>query len=99
MAVGIAVVATTESLRASAVGTVSVPGASRVYRLKAIKNRLVRRGTRRTFRLALPLKARRAIKTFLGTSSRRRVKVRIVVSVRDSAGNVARYRKTVRLRR
>ena len=76
-----------------------MPGASRVYRLKAIRNRLVRRGTRRTFRLAVPRKARRAIKAYLGTSSRRRVKVRIVVSVRDSAGNVARYRKTVRLRR
>ena len=97
--VGITVVATTESLRATAVGTVSVPGASRVYRLKAVRNRLVRRGTRVTLRLAVPKKARKAIRAYLLKRPSKRVKVRIALSVRDAAGNVARYRRAIKLRR
>ena len=98
--VGLTLVATTEDLIASATGTVSVPGgASKVYRLKAVRNRFVRRGTRATLRLAVPKKARKAIKTYLRRRPSKRLKTRIVLSVRDTAGNVDRYRRTVKLRR
>ena len=97
--VGLTLVATTEDLIASATGTVSVPGASKVYRLKAVRNRFIRRGTRATLRLVVPKKARKAIKTYLRRRPSKRLKTRIVLTVRDTAGNTNRVRRTVKLRR
>ncbi len=98
--VGIVVAATTEDLIASATGTVSVPGgASKVYRLKAVRNRFVPRGTRATLRLMVPKKARKAIKAYLRRRPSKRLKTRIVLRVRDTAGNTDSFKRTVKLRR
>ena len=50
----VVVSATSEDMWASASGTVSVPAAAKVYRLKAIRNRFVASGTKATLKLKVP---------------------------------------------
>ena len=95
--VSVVVSATTEDLYASASGTVSVPGASKVYRLKSIANRFVARGTKATLKLKVPKAALKAIRRAL--RGRKTVKARIKLAARDGAGNLTTGRRTVKLTR
>ena len=96
-AVSVVVGATTEDLFASASGSVSVPGASKSYRLKAVKNRFVARGTKATLKLKVPKKALKAIKRALRAG--RKVKAKLKLNARDGAGNVATGKRTIKLKR
>ena len=89
--------ATTEDLWASASGTVSVPAASKVYRLKAIRNRFVARGTKPTLKLGVPKAALKAIKRSLRGG--KKVKASIKLTARDGAGNLTTGKRTVKLKR
>lgn len=82
--------------RLSARGTIAVPGASAVVRLKRA-TRPVRAGRRATLRLRVPRAGLRRIRAAL--SDGRRLKARITVTARDLAGNTASRRVAVRLRR
>jgi hypothetical protein len=93
----VVVSATTEDLWASASGSVSVPGASKIYRLKAIQNRLVARGTKATLKLKVPKKAQKAIKQALRRG--KGVKANIRLTARDGAGNLTTGKRTVELKR
>ena len=95
--VSVVVSATTEDLYASASGVVSVPKASRVYRLKAIANRFVARGTKATLKLKVPSAALKAIKRAL--RGRKKVKASIKLTARDGAGNLTTGKRTVKLKR
>jgi hypothetical protein len=95
--VSVVVSATTEDLYASASGTVSVPGASRVYRLKSIANRFVANGTKATLKLKVPKAALRAIKRAL--RGRTKVKASIKLTARDGAGNRTTGKRTIKLKR
>jgi hypothetical protein len=94
--VSVVVSATTEDLWASATGGVSVPGASKVYRLKAIKNRFVARGTKATLKLKVPKKAQKAIKQAL--RKKKKVKANVKLTARDGAGNLTTGKRTVKLK-
>ena len=95
--VSVVVSATTEDLYASASGTVSVPGASKVYRLKSIANRFVASGTKATLKLKVPRAALKAIKRAL--RGRKKVKASIKLTARDAAGNLTTGKRTVKLKR
>ena len=95
--VSVVVSATTEDLYASASGVVSVPKASKVYRLKAIANRFVARGTKATLKLKVPSAALKAIKRAL--RGRKKVKASIKLTARDGAGNLASGKRTIKLKR
>ena len=95
--VSVVVGATTEDLFASASGTVSVPAASKLYRLKAVKNRFVARGTKATLKLKVPKKALKAIKRALRAG--RKVKAKLKLNARDGAGNLTTGKRTVKLKR
>ena len=85
----VVVSATTEDLYASASGTVSVPAASKAYRLKAIANRFVASGTKATLKLKVPKAALKAIKRAL--RGRKKVKASIKLTARDGAGNLTTW--------
>ena len=93
----VVVTATTENMFATATGTVVVPGASKVFRLRAVRNRAVANGARSRLRLKVPKKAQKAIKRAL--RRRKKVTARITVSARDAAGNRASAKRRVKLRR
>ncbi len=95
--VSVVVSATTEDLYASASGTVSVPGASKVYRLKSTANRFVAGGTRATLKLKVTRAALKAIKRAL--RGRKKVKASIKLTARDGAGNLTTGKRTVKLKR
>ena len=95
--ISILVTATTEDLWATASGSVSVPGASKVYKLTGIKNRFIARNTKVTLRLKVSKKTQNAIKRALRT--KRRVAAKIKVSARDVAGNVTIGRRTIKVKR
>jgi uncharacterized delta-60 repeat protein len=95
--ISVVVSATTEDLYASASGVVSVPKASRAYRLKAIANRFVAGGTKATLKLKVPSAALKAIKRAL--RGRRKVKASIKLTARDGAGNLTTGKRTVKLKR
>ena len=94
--VSVAVSATTEDLYASASGSVSVPKASKVYRLKSIASRFVARGTKATLKLKVPRAALKATKRAL--RARKKIKASIKLTARDGAGNLATAKRTVKLR-
>ena len=56
------VTATSEDLLASLSGTVSLPGASKVYKLTGVKDRFVARGSKATLKVQVPKKVLAAIK-------------------------------------
>ncbi len=102
--VSVVVSATTEDLFASASGSVSVPAlskgsasASKTYRLKAIRNRFVARGTKATLKLKVPKAALKAIKRAL--RAKKKVKASIKLSARDGAGNLTTGKRTIKLKR
>lgn len=95
--VGVVLSALTEDVTVSATGTVSVPKASRVYRLGAVRNVAIARGAKKTLRLKISKKARTAIARAL--KAKKRVKATIRISARDASGNVATAKRTIRLKR
>lgn len=95
--VNVVVSATTEDMWAAASGTVSVPAASKVYRLKAIRNRFVAHGTKATLKLKVSKAALKAIKRAL--RGRKKVKASIKLTARDGAGNLTTGKRTVKLKR
>lgn len=96
-AIRLTVGATSEDLWVSATGTVSLGGAARVYRLGAVKDRHVARGAKATLKLALPAKARDAIRRALKKG--RKVKAVLTVRIKDAAGNAAATKRTIKLTR
>jgi hypothetical protein len=85
-----------EDCTATARGTVSVPGASRTYRLKPATKRIARG---RTARLKLKF-SKRALKAVRGAlRKRKKVSARVTVTVSDAAGNGTTQRRTIRLKR
>jgi hypothetical protein len=79
----------------SVTGTVSVPNASKVYKLKAVTvNVFV--GATMTIRVKLPKKALKAARRALRRG--KKVKAKLTVTARDRAGNRAAERRSVRLR-
>ena len=95
-AVGVTVACGDEACKAVASGTVSVPGASRVYRLKRAR-KTVAAGRKVKLSLGVPRKARRAIRAAL--ADRVKVTARISVRVTDKAGNARTRRRSVKLTR
>jgi hypothetical protein len=93
--VRVSLTATTEDLWVTASGVVSVSGASRVFRLKPVRDMMVTRGTKEVLRLKLSKTARQAIKRAL--KKRARAKVRVKLSMRDRAGNVTTRRRAISL--
>ena len=89
--------ALTEDMTGTATGTVSVPKASKVYRLGSVTNVAIAHGLKTTLRLKISKKARRAILRAL--KAKKRVKATIRITARDASGNVATARRTVRLKR
>jgi hypothetical protein len=87
--------ATTEDMWASLSGSLSVPGAAHVHRLGATDGRIVASGTRATFALHVPKKARVAANRAL--RGRHGVTVRLKLSARDAAGNVTTKRLVLTL--
>jgi hypothetical protein len=89
--------ATTEEMWASVSGSLSVPGAAHVYGLGAAEGRIVASGTKATFGLHVPKKARTAANRVLRAGHG--VTVRLKLSARDAAGNVTTKRLTLKLHR
>jgi hypothetical protein len=75
-------------------GSVSLPGAARVYRF-ASKPRSLAGGASRTVRLSLPKSLRGALRHTL--KRRRAVRAKLTVRAVDASGNVTRRRVTLRL--
>ena len=89
-------VAVNEASTVSAKGTVSVPGTSKVFRLRKASRRLAA-GAKATLKLTLPKQGARAFRRALA----RRVKLtaRITVSAKDTAGNTRSAKRRIRLKR
>jgi hypothetical protein len=77
-------------------GSASVRGTSRRYELKAVKDRFVAGGSERTFKLALPGRARQAIRQALRQGGQ--VKATLTVDARDAAGNRSAKKRTIRIK-
>jgi hypothetical protein len=92
----IVVVECDEACSASATGSLSVPGASKVLRLRKVA-RTLRAGVKTKLKLKLSSKARRAIKRAL--KKRKRLSAGVVVQVKDVAGNSRSAKRKVKLRR
>jgi hypothetical protein len=85
-----------EPCLAVATGKLRIASAAKRYRLKkASKPAAV--GRRVTLRLKLPAKARTAARRAL--KKHRKVTVKLIVVVRDAAGNKASKHRTIRLKR
>jgi plastocyanin len=89
-------VAVNEASAVSAKGTVSVPGASKVFRLRKASRQL-EAGAKATLKLKLPPQASRAFRRALA----RKVKLtaRLTVTAKDAAGNTRTAKRRVSLRR
>jgi hypothetical protein len=85
-----------EACVARARGTLAVPGAARVYRLRASPQQIPR-GGRAKLTLRINARLRRAVRRALRT--RERLRARIVVTAEDAAGNAASARRVVTLKR
>jgi hypothetical protein len=81
---------------ATASGRLSVPGASRTFKLRSASGK-VTAGKRARLRLRVTRKALGAARRSLRRG--RRVRARVTIVVRDGAGNVATAKKTVKVRR
>jgi hypothetical protein len=95
--ISLVVRAISEDLWVSLSGTVSVPGAPKVYKLNGVKNRFVARGSKVTLKVKVPKKGLAAIKRAL--RRHKKVKATLRVRVRDAAGNVVVKTRTIRLKR
>ena len=83
-----------EAVKATLSGSVSVAGASKVYRFRTVRRNLGAGKTKLSLRL--PAKGKRAVKRALKRRKRLKAKLRLVVT--DAAGNTQRSRYTVRLK-
>ena len=97
VAVGVRCTSTTEDCIVSATGTLSVPGAAKVYRLRRAARRTVARGEKTTLKLRIAPKARRAARRALRRGSS--VRAKLTVRVEDAAGNAIVRKRRIRLRR
>ena len=88
-------VAVNEAAAVSAKGTVSVPGQSKVFRLRKA-SRDLKAGAKATLKLKLPKQASRAFRRALA----RRVKLtaRLTISAKDAAGNTRSAKRKVTLK-
>lgn len=93
-AVAVVVACPSEACVAGATGTVNVPAASRVYRLRRA-SAAVPRGGKATLRLKISKRAQRAIRRAL--RKRKRVRAKVVVTARDGAGNIVTKTRRIRL--
>jgi plastocyanin len=89
-------VAVDETSTVSAKGTVSVPGSSKVFRLRNASRKLAA-GARATLKLKLPKQGVRALRRALARGAR--LNARLTVTARDAAGNSRAAKRTVRLKR
>jgi hypothetical protein len=85
-----------ETGTATTTGTISVPNASKVYRLKRVTTAL-RRNVATKLELRIPKKARKPIARAL--KKRRKLRARLTIVVADAAGNTTTIRSSVSLRR
>lgn len=81
---------------ATAKGTISTPGQAKLLRLKSATKQIAR-GGKATLKLRLGKKTARAVKRAL--RKRRPVRARVSVGVKDAAGNGAREKRTIRVKR
>lgn len=93
----VTVTAISEDLWASALAKLAVQRSARRYRLVGIRRRFIARGQTATLALRLPPTALSAAKRALRNG--RDVTVRLKLSARDAAGNVATKRRTIELGR
>jgi hypothetical protein len=84
----------TEAGKVSATGTISIPGASKVYRFKRA-TRSVAANAKTKLRMKLSKKKLRAIKRAL--KKRKRLKAKITVTVADKAGNKRSQKVVIRV--
>ncbi len=91
----VVIVVCNKRCQASATGSINVPGASKVFRLKPTK-RSVRPNKKTQLRLKLTQKARKAISRALKRKKKLRAKVSLTV---DSAGEKRSRKLTVKLKR
>jgi hypothetical protein len=84
-----------ESGTLSAGGTVSVPGASKVFKLKAVTATAVPAVTVK-LKLKLPAKALKAVKKAL--KRKKKIKAKIRITAKDSAGNTKVENRTIALK-
>jgi hypothetical protein len=83
-----------EGVKAKLSGSVTVPGASKVYRFKTV-NKSVSAGKKTKLRLKLASKAKKRVKRAL---RRKKLKAKLTLVVTDAAGNARTKKYTVRLR-
>ena len=95
-AIGVTVSCGAEACKVVASGSVNVPGAARIFRLRSVK-RAVAANHRASLKLRVPAKAQRAIRAALRDD--RKVAARITVKVADKAGNTRIRHRRVNLRR
>ena len=77
-------------------GTISVPGAARVFRLRRA-TRTLAAGVRARIKVRITMRTRRPLRRAL--TRRRRVRARVTVRATDPAGNARSVTTTVRARR
>ena len=90
-------VACDEACVVSASGTVSVPGAAKVFKLGKAKKKSIRAGGKAKLKLKVSKKARRAIRKAL--RNKRKVRATIKLRVADTLGNTTRPSRKIRLKR
>ena len=95
-AVAVVVDCGSESCNATARGTVAVPKASKVFRLRPAAGAVPADGTK-TLKLRVPRAAAAAIKKAL--ARRKKVTAKVTVTATDAAGNRATRTRTIRIRR
>ena len=93
--IGVIVRTTTDDVWAAASGRVRIVGSTKAYALKGVRERFIARGGARMLKLRLSKKALRMVRRAL--RHRRTVKARLIIDVRDVAGNVAVTKRTVAL--
>jgi plastocyanin len=85
-----------EASTVAARGTVSVPGADKVFRLKKASKQLAA-GAKTTLKLKLPKQASRSFRRAL--ARRARLTARLTVTAKDAAGNTRSAKRRIRLKR
>ena len=85
-----------EASTVAARGTVSVPGAGKVFRLKKASKQLAA-GAKATLKLKLPKQASRSFRRAL--ARRTRLTARLTITAKDSAGNTRSAKRKIRLKR
>jgi plastocyanin len=89
-------VAVDESATVSAKGSVSVPGAAKVFRLKGVSRQLAA-GAKKQLKLKLPKQAPRAFRRALARGTK--LTARLTVTAKDAAGNTKSAKRRIRLTR